>query len=169
MKRGQLADYATIIGGVCSPFALFFTAAVFFQWKPETFSNLGIVSKPVGVAIIVFLLGVLPWGVMLYSWQRPYGRQDTMGDSSRFYGRSGLVIHYAGYGIGGSQYIDVTEKLTALIVNEGLHQRITSSLFKLERPYYNQGKHLLVVYSSGKEKREKRVVHVEEEGLLELP
>jgi len=96
-------------------------------------------------------------------------QQGTTRSPSPSHGQNNLIIHYAGYGIGGSQYIDVTEKLTALIVNEGLYQRITSSLFKLERPYYNQEKHLLVVYSAGKEKREKRVVHVEEEGLLELP
>jgi len=47
---------------------LFFAAASFFQWKPDIFSTLGIVSKPMGVAMIALLLGVCPWIALGYTY-----------------------------------------------------------------------------------------------------
>jgi hypothetical protein len=73
----KVAAYTTIIGGVCSPFVLFFAAAVFFQWTPSTFTGLGIVSMPVGVAVIALILGVCPWAVLGYVYfHRPSARVE---------------------------------------------------------------------------------------------
>ena len=81
MSMDKLTAYGTIVCAVCAPLALFFTAAAFFQWKPETFSNLGIMSIPVGTAIIVLLLGVFPWLLVILSYRYSHkisaGQQDN--------------------------------------------------------------------------------------------
>ena len=62
--------YTTIIGGLCTPLMLFFAAAAFFQWTPSTFKGLGIVSTPVGIAVIALILGVCPWAALGYAYFR---------------------------------------------------------------------------------------------------
>ncbi len=72
MSLDKLVAYTAIIGALCAPPMSFFAAASFFQWKPDMFSTLGIVSKPMGVAIIALLLGVCPWLALgyTYHWAR---------------------------------------------------------------------------------------------------
>ena len=66
MSLDKAADWANIVCAICAPPALLFTMAVFFQWKPETFSNLGIMNiPPFGTILIIFLFGVFPW-IALY-------------------------------------------------------------------------------------------------------
>jgi len=60
--------YTTIVNGICTPLMLFFAAAVFFGWTPSTFKSLGMVSVPVGTAVIALILGVFPWVAVGYAY-----------------------------------------------------------------------------------------------------
>jgi hypothetical protein len=60
--------YTAIVNGICTPLMLFFAAAVFFGWTPSTFKSLGIVSVPVGTAVIALILGVFPWVAVGYAY-----------------------------------------------------------------------------------------------------
>jgi hypothetical protein len=135
MSLEKFAAWGTIVCAVCAPPGLFFAAAVFFQWKPESLSNLNIVSLPVGVAIIVLLLGVFPWIALFLYLPRSGGRQ-----------KKDLIIDYAGYGLDFGEYHNTTEKLAGLVENGGLSVRVTNAIPGFD-PYPNEEKQLLVIYS----------------------
>jgi 4-amino-4-deoxy-L-arabinose transferase-like glycosyltransferase len=65
MSIQKASVWAQIICGICAPIALFFAAAVFFGWTPRTLRGLGIVSPPVGLAVIILLLVVVPWATII--------------------------------------------------------------------------------------------------------
>lgn len=74
MSVEKVASWGTIICAVCAPIAVFFAAAAFVGWTPKTFQGLGVISPPVGVAVIVLLLVVTPWieiGVIFARRGRP--------------------------------------------------------------------------------------------------
>jgi hypothetical protein len=63
-----------------------------------------------------------------------------------FFHNRGLVIHYAGHGIGPEQYEDVTVFLRGHIRNNMLNVVIDGTTFPHD-PYPGQKKHVLVRYS----------------------
>jgi hypothetical protein len=65
----RIVAYTSIVGGVCTPPILFFAASGFFQWTPSTFMGLGIMSAPVGTAVIALILGGCPWAVVGYTYR----------------------------------------------------------------------------------------------------
>jgi hypothetical protein len=74
----KVVAYTAIIAAVCAPPMLFFAAAAFFQWTPSTFTGLGVLNKPVGIAIIALILGVCPWAVLSYVYSRnPRGQPPS--------------------------------------------------------------------------------------------
>ena len=63
-----------------------------------------------------------------------------------FFYTKGLVIHYAGHGIGDEQYADVTLLLRGYIRNDKLNVTIDGATFP-DDPYPGEKKHVLVRYS----------------------
>ncbi len=63
-----------------------------------------------------------------------------------FFDTKGLVIHYAGHGIGDEQYADVTLLLRGYIRNNKLNVPIDGTTFP-DDPYRGVRKHVLVRYS----------------------
>jgi hypothetical protein len=64
MSIEKAAAWGSVVCAFCGPPALFFAAAIFFGWTPQTFRGLGIVSPPVGLAVIILVLVVIPWALM---------------------------------------------------------------------------------------------------------
>jgi hypothetical protein len=63
-----------------------------------------------------------------------------------FFYTKGLVIHYAGHGIGDEQYADVTTLLRGYIRNNRLNVPIDGTTFP-DDPYRGKKKHVWVRYS----------------------
>jgi hypothetical protein len=63
-----------------------------------------------------------------------------------FFYSKGLIIHYAGYGIGEEQYQDVTTTLRGYIRNNKLNVPVDGSTFRCD-PYRGIPKHVWVQYS----------------------
>jgi hypothetical protein len=64
-----------------------------------------------------------------------------------FYLTQGLVIHWAGHGIGDDQYADVTNIVKGQVNNNRVNFVIDGALFP-DDPYRGKKKHLLVRYSN---------------------
>jgi len=62
-----------------------------------------------------------------------------------FYSR-GLVIHYAGHGMGDDEYADVTNIVKSQVKNDRINFVIDGSVFP-DDPYQNKKKFLIVRYS----------------------
>jgi hypothetical protein len=63
-----------------------------------------------------------------------------------FFYTKGLIIHYAGHGIGAEQYADVTDILRGQVRNNRLNIVIDGAMFPRD-PYPGEKKHVWVQYS----------------------
>src|SRR5207302_11135965 len=59
---------------------------------------------------------------------------------------AGLVIHYAGYGLGGQRYEDVTLMLRGFIKQDRVNVPVSNTTFRSD-PYPGSPKHVVVRYS----------------------
>jgi len=80
--------------------------------------------------------------------------------------QGGLIVNYAGYGLGFEQYRDVTEQLRRLMQGGELHIRVNEESLQCD-PYRGITKHLFVIYSHGN--NEGKTIRVSDERLLDLP
>jgi hypothetical protein len=75
-----------------------------------------------------------------------------------FYLGRGLVIHWAGHGIGDDQYADVTTLLRGYIRNNKLNVPIDGTIFPHD-PYRGEKKHLRVQYSFRSRVKKEKIRH----------
>ena len=71
----------------------------------------------------------------------------TVRDRRSRFTTSGLNIESARYGVGGSEYIDVTEAVSRLAVHGRLDTIVGNDTLGVSNPYPRQKKHLIVRYS----------------------
>jgi hypothetical protein len=76
----------------------------------------------------------------------------------------GLIIHYAGYGMGAGQYRDVTTVVRAHVINDKLDINVTNDILNCD-PFPGIKKFLLIQYSYG-ENEQKEVVRKENDRCL---